>query len=378
MSYEAPFETTGAPDGEYSESHSSPSISEAWTAYDSESRTPAARAEGQSGAREHLQEGLMQTTQEQLNKLGNQVKAQWQQEQWPSPTALLRGAADWLQSSDAKMGADKMSHSETKTFNTEEIKRWSALVGGGFLALAGLRRSFGSLAVMGFGAGLAYYALTGRSPLARFEQGFSGKQSQSGSFLDSNGPITVKNIIVKAPLHDVYEAWADFEKFPRFMEHIRSVAKTGEQSSRWLMEGPFHMRLEWNAETTRLEPNKRIAWSSTEGDIKTSGQVTFNALPDGQVEVTVMLKYVPPAGIAGDLFARLFNDPQGMLESDLRNFKRYIEGQTRSGDQPQNGKSAGDTGSKNSNGKITEDKTATYKVKGTPNPTAEAKAPMPS
>ena len=355
MSYEAPFETTGAPDGEYREAHSSPSRSEAWTAYDR--RSPVGRPQ------EHFQEGLMQNTKEQLNKLGNQVKAQWQQEEWPSLTAILQGAADWLQQSNTEMGAGKMKQSENKKFNTEEIKRWSALVGGGFLALAGFRRSFGNLVVMGFGAGLAYYALTGRSPLARFEQSFGGKQSHSGSLLDSNGPITVKNIIVKAPLHDVYEAWADFEKFPRFMQHIRSVAKTGEQTSRWLMEGPFHMRLEWIAETTRLEPNKRIAWSSTEGDVKTSGQVTFNALPDGQVEVTVMLKYIPPAGIAGDLFARLFNDPQDLLESDLRNFKQYIERQAQSVEQPRSS-----NGGKNANGK----------TKESSHPTPEAKEPIPA
>ena len=109
------------------------------------------------------------------------------------------------------------------------------------------------------------------------------------------------------------------------MQHIKSVSKTGERTSHWSMEGPLHTRLEWDAETTRLEENKRIAWSSINGDLKTSGQVTFNALPDGHVEVTVMLRYVPPAGVAGDLFARLLDDPEGKLITDLRNFKHYIE-----------------------------------------------------
>jgi len=351
MSYEAPFETSGAPDGEYREAHNLPSPSEAWAAYD--------ERPSQARSSVNFQEGLMQTTKEQINKLGNQVKTEWQPEQWPSPTAMLQSAADWLQHNGAKNGADTMQAQENR-FNTEELKRWSALFGGGFLALLGLRRSVGNLAIMGFGAGLAYYALTGRSPLARFEQGLGGAHTHAGSLLDSSGPMTVKNIIVKAPLHDVYEAWADFETFPRFMQNIRSVAKTGERTSRWLMEGPFHMRLEWDAETTRLEPNKRIAWSSTSGDIKTSGQVTFNALPDGQVEVTVMLKYVPPAGIAGDLFARLVNDPQAMLESDLRNFKQYIEQQASKEDQSSNGAQAnGDAASKDSVKKVTPAKAAT-------------------
>lgn len=212
----------------------------------------------------------------------------------------------------------------------EELKRWSSLIGGGFLAFTGFRRSLGSLTLMTIGAGLVYYALTGRwlLPSATPQRGraqapHTGRTGSTS--LDSNRPLAVKSIIVKAPLADVYQAWANFENFPNFMQHIRSVTKTGERTSHWVMDGPLHSHLEWDAETTRLDENSRIAWSSTDGDIKTSGQVTFNALTDGEVEVTVMLRYIPPAGIAGDLVAALFADPEGKLEEDLRNFKRYIE-----------------------------------------------------
>lgn len=213
--------------------------------------------------------------------------------------------------------------------NLEEIKRWSSLIGGGFLALFGLRRSLGSLALMGIGVGLVYYALTGKWLLPSTTLKTRPRSPHTGrtgsTSLDSNRPMIVKNIIVKAPMQDIYQAWANFENFPHFMQHIRSVTKIDERRSHWVMDGPLHSRFEWDAETTRLEENKRIAWSSTGGDIKTSGQVTFNALPSNEVEVTVMLRYIPPAGIAGDLFATLFTDPEGKLAEDLRNFKRYIE-----------------------------------------------------
>ncbi len=135
-----------------------------------------------------------------------------------------------------------------------------------------------------------------------------------------------KNIIVKASVEDAYQAWANFENFPRFMKHIKSVTKTGERSSHWVMEGPLGKEIKWDAETTRLDENKRIAWNSTDGDIKTSGQVTFNDLPHGETEITVMLKYVPPGGLAGEIADKLFANPEGKLEDDLRNFKAYIEG----------------------------------------------------
>jgi uncharacterized membrane protein len=111
------------------------------------------------------------------------------------------------------------------------------------------------------------------------------------------------------------------------MPNIKSVTRTGERTTHWEMEGPFSLMLEWDAEITRLDENKRIAWNSieSEGNIKTSGQVTFNALPDGQVEVTVNLKYVPPAGLAGEIATELFGNPEGKLITALRNFKAYVE-----------------------------------------------------
>lgn len=97
------------------------------------------------------------------------------------------------------------------------------------------------------------------------------------------------------------------------------------------MEGPAGAPIEWEAEITRYEPNKRIGWSTKDrsGDIKTSGQVTFNGLPENETEVTVMLQYVPPAGAAGEFVARLFSNPEKRLEEDLQNFKTYIEEEAR-------------------------------------------------
>ncbi|MFN8493485.1 MAG: SRPBCC family protein [Caldilineaceae bacterium] len=218
--------------------------------------------------------------------------------------------------------------------NLGDAKRLASLLGGTWLAIYGLSRSLGSLTLAGAGLGLLYYAMTGRWPLAgqtgetRTNQGgrsMSTVKPISAMHSSTDSSMTTKNIIVKAPLHEVYQAWANFENFPNFMQHIKSVRKTGDRTSHWTMEGPLNTQIEWDAETTRLDEDKRIAWSSITGDIKTSGQVTFNQLPNDEVEVTVMLKYVPPAGLAGNMVAELFSNPEGKLLEDLRNFKRTIE-----------------------------------------------------
>jgi uncharacterized membrane protein len=137
-----------------------------------------------------------------------------------------------------------------------------------------------------------------------------------------------RNIIVKSDLNRAFTAWANFENFPMFMKHVRQVQSFGNGKSHWEVAGPLGKTVEWDAEITKLENNKRIAWSTKDraGDLTTSGQVTFNELPQGQTEVTVMMQYEPRMGVVGDIVAEVLGNPEKKLEEDLSNFKSYIEG----------------------------------------------------
>jgi uncharacterized membrane protein len=137
---------------------------------------------------------------------------------------------------------------------------------------------------------------------------------------------TTKTIIVGAGIDAVYDTWANFENFPHFMKDVKSVTRTGDRMSHWVVSGPLGKTVEWDAETTRLDKNKRIAWNSKEGsDIKTSGQVTFNDLGKGQTDVTVTLQWVVPPSKGGETLASLVADPAKRLEEDLLAFKHYVE-----------------------------------------------------
>lgn len=137
---------------------------------------------------------------------------------------------------------------------------------------------------------------------------------------------TTRTITVGAPIDEVYSTWADFENFPRFMKRVKSVTRTGDRLSHWVVEGPLGKSVEWDAETTRLEKNTRIAWKSKEGsDVKTSGQVTFKDLGNGQTEVTVTMLWVVPAAKGGTALMDLVAHPGERLEEDLYTFKRYVE-----------------------------------------------------
>jgi uncharacterized membrane protein len=145
-----------------------------------------------------------------------------------------------------------------------------------------------------------------------------------------------KSIIIKGTPAQIFKIWANFENFPRFMKHILAVQKTGDKTSHWVMKGPLGKDFHWNAQITEYEENKRIAWNSIDGDLKTSGQVTFADLGLDETEITVMIHYVPPAGKVGEAAARIFDNPEKRLEEDLRQFKKYAESLTVSTAQRSN------------------------------------------
>lgn len=140
--------------------------------------------------------------------------------------------------------------------------------------------------------------------------------------------IVTSSIIVKGEVDEIYDTWANFRNFPYFMKNIESVTPTSQDHSHWVMNGPLNTTFGWDAKTTRMEKDSRIAWKSIAGDLRTSGQVTFKELPNDETELTVTMQYVPPAGIAGEVAAALFAQPEKRLTEDLRNFKAFMENMT--------------------------------------------------
>ena len=142
---------------------------------------------------------------------------------------------------------------------------------------------------------------------------------------------TTRSIIVKGSAPELYHLWADLESFPRFMRNVKSVTRTGDRTTHWVVQGPLGKDVEWDAETTRLEEGKRVAWNSKEGcDVKTSGQVVFTEMPHGETQITVTLMVVPQGKLAGAA-AGLFGKLDETLEEDLRSFKAYAEARQPAG-----------------------------------------------
>jgi uncharacterized membrane protein len=137
-----------------------------------------------------------------------------------------------------------------------------------------------------------------------------------------------KAVVVNRSPEELYRFWHDFENFPRFMYHLKSVRTTGPRTSHWIARGPMGTEVEWDSEITAESPNEMIAWRSVEGaDVENSGIVQFERRPGGRgTIVRVQVDYRAPGGAAGALVAKLFNaSPEQQIHDDLNRLKQLIE-----------------------------------------------------
>jgi uncharacterized membrane protein len=212
--------------------------------------------------------------------------------------------------------------------NVGEAERWLSVLGGGFLALQGLRR--GTLAGLGLaavGGGLIYRGLSGHSHVYGALGLDTRAHGPATSVRAGQGYKVACALTIGRPPEELYRFWRNFENLPRIMPDLLSVKVEGNRSH-WVARGPAGSRAEWDAEIHNEEPNRLIAWRSLEGSqVDTAGSVHFTPAPGGRgTEVRVTLKYDPPVGGVGRLAAWLSaQDPERQVRESLRRFKQLME-----------------------------------------------------
>lgn len=153
--------------------------------------------------------------------------------------------------------------------------------------------------------------------------------SRMVGWTNGDGAVLIKkSIVIDSSPEALYQFWRDFQNLSRFTEHVESVTIYDRHHSHWIVKGPAGHRVEWNAEITQEEPNRRIAWRTTsQADIRHTGSVEFTPSPGGRgTIVQVVMEYDVPAGVLGASIAKLFgSEPGQQIQSDLRRLKQIIE-----------------------------------------------------
>jgi uncharacterized membrane protein len=213
--------------------------------------------------------------------------------------------------------------------NVNDVERiGSVLLGGGMAVFGAQRGSLSGWLIAVIGGGLVYRGVRGHCMV--YEQlGISTAKGRgrATTIPAQHGVHVEHSVIVQREAEELYDAWRRFKGLPDFMSHLKSVEEIDDRRSRWTAEGPFGMSITWEAEIIGERPGELIAWRSIDGSVvDTAGSVHFEPSGEAATQLTVNLKYNPPAGKAGAKIAQLFGaNPDQQIVEDLQRFKKIME-----------------------------------------------------
>jgi uncharacterized membrane protein len=130
-----------------------------------------------------------------------------------------------------------------------------------------------------------------------------------------------KIIDVDRPVRTVYNQWTQFETFPQFMAGVKEVQQIDDTYVHWRADLKGK-EVEWDAQITEQDPDKRISWKSVSG-AHNAGTVRFEPLGPNRTRVRLVMAYEPqgPVEKLGDALGFL----ERQVRTSLAQFKRFIE-----------------------------------------------------
>ena len=156
------------------------------------------------------------------------------------------------------------------------IEEGRRLLGDASQQAPGVRQApSGRVAAGALGAGLAVFGLF-RGGIGGLAIGAVGSGLMAGAATKNRGVRIQKAITIAAPPERVFEYWANFENFPRWMSHVRSVRDEGNNRYHWVVDGPAGVPVEWHSELYDVIENCQMGWRSLPGSVVDhSGHVRF-------------------------------------------------------------------------------------------------------
>ena len=131
-----------------------------------------------------------------------------------------------------------------------------------------------------------------------------------------------ESVDVDVPIRVAYDQWTQFESFPQFMGGVERITQLDDTHTHWVTKIGGVER-EFDAEITEQHPEERIAWTSTSGEAKHAGVVTFHRLDETKTRVMIQIDWEPEGLVEKAGAAVGFDDRQ--VKADAKRFKEFIE-----------------------------------------------------
>jgi uncharacterized membrane protein len=141
----------------------------------------------------------------------------------------------------------------------------------------------------------------------------------------------VRSVEIMAPVEHVYEQWARFEEYPRFVDVVDAVWRLPGGRLR-CVSSVGGVRHEWLAEVVENESRRRIAWQADDAGHRAAGVLTFEPVGPARTRVTVHVEWLQDQrftfdeGSTGHQVEQALETLKGFLEARRGGEARRVSG----------------------------------------------------
>jgi uncharacterized membrane protein len=83
-------------------------------------------------------------------------------------------------------------------------------------------------------------------------------------------------ITIERPVGRVFEFYRDFSNLPSFLGDVMAIAQVGPTISRWTIQGPLGIRINWKIKVTEERTNELIRYETvTSPGLRTYWEIYF-------------------------------------------------------------------------------------------------------
>src|SRR5215468_10305525 len=104
------------------------------------------------------------------------------------------------------------------------------------------------------------------------------------------------SVTIQRAVGEVFKFYRDFKNLPRFLGDVMAVEQIGPATSRWTIQGPLGIRVNWTIRVTEERTNELICYETvTPPGLTTRWEIHFTPVP-GSGETVVREVMKPPLG----------------------------------------------------------------------------------
>jgi uncharacterized membrane protein len=133
-------------------------------------------------------------------------------------------------------------------------------------------------------------------------------------------------ITIERPVGRVFEFYRDFSNLPSFLGDVMAIAQVGPTISRWTIQGPLGIRINWKIKVTEERTNELIRYETvTSPGLRTYWEIYFaTGSQVGETEVREVMK-APFGRLGRAALALIGKFPAEEVTANLHRLKEVME-----------------------------------------------------